>query len=282
MIRHSLILGLGAVTRDFHPRGTDRLLRRLHNPDRRVWSVCARIEIKRYRQRFYVDTASFLEWTLFFYGTYEEPVLRLIEASLRPGECAIDVGANIGIHSVVMAKCVGSSGRVLSLEPNPRVAKRLRQNLDLNGLDQVDVYDFAASDRAGTAILRAPPGDDANQGTATLGPGNGESIRVTTRKLDDLTNRFAIKLVKIDAEGWEYPVLRGAERLLREGHPRLLFEFSPETWASAGWAWQDCLTYLRGLGYKQWSTVTRHGLERLDGQPSGFVMVVADHGSEPL
>lgn len=75
--------GLGWITRRWHPRGTDRLIRLLHDPGTRPWSICTQVEIERYRLRFNVDTASFLEWTLFFYGIYEERTLSIIADSGR-------------------------------------------------------------------------------------------------------------------------------------------------------------------------------------------------------
>jgi FkbM family methyltransferase len=229
-----------------------------------------------YQCRFHVDTNSFLEWSLFFYGAYEAPVLRVVEDSLRPGDTAVDVGANIGIHSAVMASCVGSSGRVLSLEPNTRVAERLRQNLVLNRLDQIEVFEVGASDSNGVATLWAPSDHDANQGTATLARHDGSPVLIRTTRLDDLAELSALALLKIDAEGWEYPILRGAEQLLGAHHPRLLFEFDPYTWAAGGWKWRDCASYLEGLGYSSLAIIGRHGMERLTGDPLRYAMVVAD------
>ena len=271
-----IVSTLAAVTRRFHPRGTDRVLRLVHNPDDRPWSIRTEVEIKRYHQRFHVDTRSFLEWSLFFYGAYEAEVLRVIEKSLALSDGAIDVGANVGIHSAVMASCVGPGGKVLSLEPNTAVAERLRQNLALNKLSHVDVREVAASDTVGTATLWLPSDHEANQGTATMVPNTGVAKLVRTARLDDLWELSNLRLVKIDTEGWEFPVLRGAERLLRSHHPRLLFEFAPETWSAAGCQWRECADYLLALGYYSLAIVKRDGLEVLAGEPDRYVMVVAD------
>lgn len=85
-----------------------------------------------------------------------------------------------------------------------------------------------------------------------------------------------MKLIEIDVEGWEYPVLRGAERLLRTYHPRLLFEYAPETWSAAGARWRDAVRYLEGFGYANWDLVGKQGLRPLTNEPDRYAMVVAD------
>src|SRR5262245_9208528 len=82
---------LAQVTRHFHPRGTDRLLRLLHNPDRRTWWIegVRRMDGDLALQ---VSTRSFQEWRIFFYGFYEEATSWLIHAFVPPGGVAVDVG----------------------------------------------------------------------------------------------------------------------------------------------------------------------------------------------
>src|SRR5207249_2690203 len=91
----ALVRSVAVVTRRVHPRGTFRLLLRLHHPERRgSWAV-ETVVTTHSGLRLPVSTASFVEWVLFFFGTYESEVVDVIRAHLGPGDCAIDVGANV-------------------------------------------------------------------------------------------------------------------------------------------------------------------------------------------
>jgi FkbM family methyltransferase len=149
-------------------------------------------------------------------GIWELPVSETVVRLLRRGDTAVDVGANVGYFTQLMARCVGPDGKVLALEPHPVIAKRLRRNT----LDPAEIVEAAASSRPGSARLAMPDGFDANQGTARLG---GRGIEVRTVRLDDLVDAAAV--VKLDCEGHELEALEGAERLLARGAVRnILFE----------------------------------------------------------
>lgn len=133
---------------------------------------------------------------------------------LRPGDCVIDVGANIGLYSLLAASRIGD-GRVIALEPDPLTAARLRENTELNRLRNVEVRVEAAGAEHGHARLTT--GLDAENYIV----GEGSTAATTTvlvSALDDLVDPGAqVALVKLDVEGFESEVLRGAGRLLTEG-----------------------------------------------------------------
>lgn len=134
---------------------------------------------------------------------------------LRSTDTFVDVGANVGIYSLLAARAV-PQGQVLAFEPNPITAERMRTNLRLNGIDNVIVRASAVGSRAGTATL-----------TARLGPGDHieldqssevDTVTVPVTTLDAAVDRIArISLIKIDVEGFEVEVLRGATELLGRG-----------------------------------------------------------------
>src|SRR6185312_8497302 len=86
-------------------------------------------------------------------GTFETAELRFIQERLRPGDVFVDIGANGGIYTVIAAKKVGASGRVLAFEPGPRNLELLKRNLALNGLTNVTIVPKAVSNTAGAAAL---------------------------------------------------------------------------------------------------------------------------------
>jgi FkbM family methyltransferase len=166
-------------------------------------------------------------------GVYDfllcEVLLRLTDA----GETAIDVGANIGHMSSLLATVVGPSGTVVVFEPHPAVFKRLSRNLaewEARGsMGRFEPHRVALSDRDGTALL-ATDNFETNQGSATLEQNTvtqaSDARDVVTRRLDGLIEQDRlIGVMKIDVEGHERKVLEGAERMLSSRSIRdILFE----------------------------------------------------------
>ena len=132
---------------------------------------------------------------------------------LKPGDLMIDVGANVGLYSLLAAAQVGE-GRVIALEPHPLAADRLRENVALNGLRNVDVQAVAVGATPGFARLTAHL-DTTNYIVLEGSP--RDSISVPVVALDSVVEAGqTVALVKIDAEGFESAVLAGASRLLHE------------------------------------------------------------------
>ena len=130
---------------------------------------------------------------------------------LREADTFVDVGANIGIHSLIAAAIVGPSGRVLSIEPHPQTYERLRTNVALNGYNQISMFNVAAGSGPGKASMTSLKNDDQN---TLLGGTRGVAIRVTD--LNSILPEGQIDLLKIDVDGYETNVLRGARRVLSE------------------------------------------------------------------
>jgi FkbM family methyltransferase len=132
---------------------------------------------------------------------------------LRPGDVVIDVGANIGLYSLLAASRVGD-GRVIALEPHPVASGRLRENVALNSMRNIEVRAEAAGAESGAARLTANF-DTTNYIVLEGAP--PDSIGIPLIPLDDLVRSGEkVALVKIDAEGFEAAVLAGAGRLLAE------------------------------------------------------------------
>lgn len=160
---------------------------------------------------------------------------RLLRQLLRPGDVFVDVGANFGLYTIDASKLIGESGSVLAFEPSPDAYGHLQHNISLAGVRNVDVRQLALSDSDGTAVLKTSrDGRDAwNTLGQSLHGGQVDSQRVTTARLDDvlaaLLPMARPTMMKIDVEGWECHVLRGAERLLgRADAPILQVEFAPK------------------------------------------------------
>jgi len=182
------------------------------------------------------------------YGTFELAELTFVSRYLRPGDMVMDIGANVGIFSVVMGTTVGASGRVIAFEPVPANIVRLGKNLRKNGLGNVQVFPLALGISNGHMMLRmatdpAYPSLREVQG----GFGNGTEVPVQVCRLDgvwDELGRPEIAFVKMDVEGAEADVLRGASRFLTTCRPTLLVE------ANSVGELDTLRAQLCGLGYR--------------------------------
>jgi FkbM family methyltransferase len=135
-----------------------------------------------------------------------------LDDAARPGGTVVDVGANVGLHALRLARRVEPGGRIYAVEPAPDNLAYLRENLRRNRVENVEVLELAASDQRGTRrfFLQERP---THHGFYERPEGRGQAIEVVTAPLDDRIEG-PVDLVKIDTEGAEIEVLRGLERTL--------------------------------------------------------------------
>jgi FkbM family methyltransferase len=172
------------------------------------------------------DLREMSRWVLEEQGDWFEDELRFVRGWFPEGGTAIDVGANYGCYTLSLAKRCGPTGRVIAFEPGASVAAILERSVQANGFEQIRIVQAAVSDRSGTGWLRhlhtselgelAEPGSDE---------GPGESVDLVS--LDDHLAASPVDrldYLKIDAEGAELAVLRGAESSLAAHSPLVMVE----------------------------------------------------------
>ncbi len=163
---------------------------------------------------------------LWLHGDYEPDIVAFARAVLRPGDTAVDVGANVGVHSLRFAALVGEHGRVHAFEPNDELVKVLRGSVRHNGWeDRVMVHDIALGEASGTGTLYV--NDSVGLlSSITQADWLAESAEQTIQisRLDDVEAVWAspIRLLKVDVEGGELAVLRGGSSLIKTSPPRYL------------------------------------------------------------
>lgn len=158
----------------------------------------------------------------------EEAELQVLRKLLRSGETFVDCGANVGIWSLVAASVVGTAGKVYSFEPNPPTFERLSRNLsELNSFSgTVRLCESALGSTEGELNFLA---DDAQHNISSVAPCRLEgTIRVPVTTLDQTLKSARVNGIKIDVEGYELEVLRGAKGLLEHWKPWLCVEFNTE------------------------------------------------------
>lgn len=175
---------------------------------------------------FWIDPASQFGQTLARQGIYDAPMLRALEMLLSPGDCFVDIGANEGYFSVVAARRVGPTGRVVAIEPQSRLAPVLRRNFALNAVDWVEHRAVVISDTAGTSELFLSP--DVNTGSTGLATATSYQVAhesVPSVTLDALLRSLDLPgapVIKMDIESWEYEAILGSPAVFRERRVKAL------------------------------------------------------------
>jgi FkbM family methyltransferase len=199
---------------------------------------------------FDADLSSVLEWQLWAFGSWEKHFAELFGHLVEPGDTCVDVGANVGVHTVRLARLAGRGGRVIAFEPDPEVVQRTRRNVSLNDLANVRVINAAVGERTGEMRLFRPGPSDTNRARASLThhrylTGATATVPVTT--LDDVLAGAPVALIKIDVEGHEDAVLRGAADTVSRHAPSIVFEYAPQLLADPG---QSPFGWLAERGYR--------------------------------
>ena len=137
-----------------------------------------------------------------------------------------DLGANIGLYSLLAARCTGAQGKIFSFEPDAMTAERLRRNVARNGFENINVIEAGVWSASGSLHFNPADGSSPDRGVGTFIGADGTSGKaLPTIALDDFVlGAPPPDAIKCDVEGAELEVFRGAEKLLRSRHPWILCE----------------------------------------------------------
>lgn len=240
----------------------DQLRRWQFRGKRRLWTSVTPIAGKRVTRVFganlELDLTNHVDRTIFM-GCYEPLNTSLFKQILCPGGTVVDVGANIGYFSLLAAKLVGNAGKVIAVEAHPRNFEVLSAAVQRNGLQQVIPVNIGLSDENGSAqIIMADQNEFANR-TASMVPQAGLSgPTVPVRRLDDCISGWnidVVDLLKIDVDGFETKIVRGAAESLSSGRVRNVIIELDDHWLSASGSSAEELTALfHAAGF----TIERH------------------------
>ncbi len=183
-------------------------------------------------------------------GFWEIWITQAFVRAIEPGAFCVDIGANHGYFSLVMADLAGSSGRLLAVEPNPKLSKLLSQTLEINGFQKMaTVSQNAISDVNGAPVSLVVPnhhGGNASIVSETFSEStpDDKTFSVETATLDELTKDWErVDFVKIDAEGAEDAIWRGMRETI-EKNPQIIvvLEFAPNRYKDPHGFLQDILS----------------------------------------
>ena len=194
--------------------------------------------------------SEFIDSEIYSYGCFEEDTTRTIKSIVRAGMTVLDIGANIGAHTLAMAKTVGSEGQVIAFEPMAWARKKLRTNIGLNSFTNIVVEKHALSNRTniGSAGFRTS-WDRYERASDGVVPEEA----VLFDRLDNYVenhNLLTVDFIKLDVDGFEYKVLEGAVETIKRFKPTLSMELGHWTLEKQGDTLEALTTLLHSLGYK--------------------------------
>lgn len=196
---------------------------------------------------------------------------------LRPGDCVLDVGANVGYYTMVAAELVGPRGCVHAFEASPAVLPWLQTNASLNQALNIRVHGVAVTDQCGEIEFHtAAPDRTGYSSIRALGSGGASTTRVRTIAVDTLLGELpAVRLVKLDIEGAELLALRGMRGVLERDRPFLIFEMDDEFLRELGASARELCAFLTEGGYELHRIVERGDLVPVREPPTERCNVLA-------
>jgi FkbM family methyltransferase len=178
--------------------------------------------------RFLVNNSlSWVSREIDILGLHEENILGVIIANLNEGDTFIDVGANIGQHSLFAAKKVGLSGKVFAIEPIEKLCDNIKQSATLNKFQNLSIINKAVGDSSKLVDFYEYDNTEISGKNNNFNDFKYSKIHIEQDSLDVLLRDSSrVDLIKIDVEGFEFDVLVGASEILKKYHPKIIMEFS--------------------------------------------------------
>lgn len=191
---------------------------------------------------------------LIAHGYWERWIHSVVFSLVSPGDRVVEVGANLGYYTIAMTVKAGTQGHVTAFEGNPRLCRLMRRTMEFNGYaERVDILNKAATEVAGPisfSISRTNSGGGHTAAYPGWAPADMEQIEVEGVRLDDEIEG-EIDFLRMDAEGSEPLILRGAQRLL--ANPKLTVVMEWDVFQMSGRASvPDLVDWLADMGYRFW------------------------------
>jgi FkbM family methyltransferase len=200
-----------------------------------------------------------------------------LELVVKPGALVVDVGANIGMISIRSARLAGNSGRVIAIEPNPKIAPYCRANVQLNGVTNVTVFQTALGAKEGSTSFNCDHSDDCSR---VIEKG-GVTVPITTLdKIMETEPARDIDLLKIDVEGYEFVVLEGATESLKRTQ-LIYIEVDEQNYSVYGRRTEEMTELLNSNGFDTFVTDENTGKwQPVKGTITGSVNVIGKKRKE--
>jgi FkbM family methyltransferase len=261
------------------------IARALHHLVRSGRSIAGRPDKGIFSRRgvvYELDLSQGIDFAIYLGGMFERSTAVALAKLTEPSSLVLDIGANIGAHTLHLANLVGPNGRVMAFEPTDFAFRKLRRNLDLNPplASHVEAFHCFLTSSDGASVPNAiysswPLAVEAGLHAKHLGR-EMQTDSAEARSLDSILNERAdrkVQLVKLDVDGFECDVLRGATAMLRDARPIFVMELAPYVLKERGAALDELLSYFIPNGYVFYAERTE---KRLPSEARELRRLVAD------
>jgi len=222
-----------------------------------------------------LDLSEGIDFAIYLGGMFERSTAVALAELVQPSSLVLDIGANVGAHTLSLARLVGPEGRVMAFEPTDFAFRKLRRNLDLNPLlsPRVETYQCFLTKNDEASIPPAiysswPLVVESGLHAKHLGR-EMQTASARARSLDSILSERAdrkVQLVKLDVDGFECDILRGATAMLRDARPIFVMELSPYVLEERGASLEEFLSYFIPNGYVLHDVGTRKPLPLTTGE----------------
>lgn len=174
-----------------------------------------------------LDTSQSIE--LYYFKVWEQHLLDVIDKYVEEGTVAIDAGANFGSISVPISKKLGQDGKLYSFEMSETMTERLIKNLNQNDCANVEVFNLALSDKIEEKVFFEEPkeGEKHNFGDIRINK-QSKGKEVETATIDSLDIQGKVSFIKVDCQGYDLKVMKGAKETIKKNKPTVVFEWEED------------------------------------------------------
>jgi FkbM family methyltransferase len=250
VVRKALVrTGGDQILAEFTPGASVRSLKARLTPGNLLYKSPTFRTIVRDGIRFELDVSDYMQWCVYF-GLAVEP-RQALYSLVQPGQVVFDVGANVGEVLLNVARRLGNHGQVFGFEINPHTYKRCLHNLSLNEFKNVRLFEQGFGAEKGSFLLGSPNARNSGEDQILQDAGQiGIAVQITT--MDDFVLEQGIErldLVKIDVEGFEMNVLRGAEHTVKKLRPQFFIELDDKNLRQQQSSAKELVEWLEQRGY---------------------------------
>ncbi len=189
---------------------------------------------------------------LYYNGFFEKDEISLIKHTIQIGDTVLDIGANIGYHTLTISKATNGNAKIFSFEPFSKNFLVLKRNIRINNLKNVQIYKLAIGDKKKRTSLKVFEDYAYNSFLDTKRKKYLYSERVEMDTIDNFVlsnNLHKVDFIKIDVEGYEFNVLKGAKRTLERFKPKIICEIYQQNLESLNIRAKDVVNYVVSFGY---------------------------------
>lgn len=201
---------------------------------------------------FNLHIDDWIQENIYFTQDYEHAELTYLSQHLKADDVFVDIGANIGVYSLIASKLLAAKGKVISFEASAKNYDRLQEHLSLNKAENIKAHHLAIAEKEKEITLYYDA-QEANIGMISAYANSneiGEKIKAVA--LDDFLPNQKVDFIKLDIEGGEYDALKGMQKLLQKQNPTLLIEIEEDIIAKTEYTVEDLINFLKELGYQKY------------------------------